>query len=285
MMGLTFRIVYKKGKENIAADALSRVGHLMALQAVSSAQPVWIQEVLNSYATDQHAQDLFKQLAVTSPDDQGFSLNKGLIWFKGNVWIGDNSALQTKLIVACHSSALGGHSGQTATYLRLKRHFAWKGMKSDVENFVKQCNVCQQAKHSLQHPMGLLQPLPVPTGIWQDLTMDFIEGLPKSEGYTVILVVVDRMTKYAHFLPIKHPYTAATVANTFFHNIVKLHGLPTSIVSDRDTIFVSKFWKELFALYKIDLKYSTAYHPQTDGQSERVNQYMNLQRLGSLGFH
>jgi len=144
-------------------------------------------------------------------------------------------------------------------------------MKGDVENYIKQCTTCQKAKHSLQHPMGLLQPLPVPEGIWQDLTMDFIEGLPKSKGYSVILVVVDRLTKYAHFMAIIHPYTVATVAQTFLDNVVKHHGFPTSIVSDRDTIFVSNFWKQLFTLYKVELKLSTSYHPQTDGQSERVN--------------
>jgi hypothetical protein len=106
--------------------------------------------------------------------------------------------------------------------------------------------------------------------------MDFIEGLPKSDGYSVILVVVDRLTKYAHFIPIKHPYTVASIAQTFLDNVVKLHGMPASIVTDRDTIFVSKFWKTLFKLYRVDLKLSTAYHPQIDGQSERVNQCLEM---------
>jgi len=241
LMGLHFKIIYKKGKDNIAADALSRVAHMMALQAVLVVQPAWVQEVLNSYTTDSRAQQLLQRLAITSPDNQGYSLDRGLIWYQGKVWIGSNSALQTKLIATCHSSALGGHSGIAATYYRLKKHFAWKGMKQDVENFVKQCTIYQHAKHSLQHPMSLLQPLPIPQGVWQNLTMDFIEGLPKSEGCSVILVIVDRLTKYAHFLPVKHPYTAATIAQLFMDHVVKLHGLPASIVSDRDTIFVSHF--------------------------------------------
>lgn len=292
LMGLHFKIVYRKGKENLAADALSRVGHLMALQAASAVQPAWIQEVLNSYTTDIQAQQLKQRLAIHSPDEQGYSLDKGLIWHKGKIWIGNNSTLQTKLIAACHSSALGGHSGIAASYSRLKKYFAWKGIKQDVENFVKQCAVCQQAKHSFNHPMGLLQPLPIPEGVWWDLSMDFIEGLPKSEGYSVIMVIVDRLTKYAHFIPVKHPYTAATIAQLFMDTVVKLHGLPSSIVTDRDTICVSYFWKELFKLYKSIC--SSAQHTirrQMDKPRELINAWRcicavlsrMLQKSGSHG--
>lgn len=179
--------------------------------------------------------------------------------------------MQTKLIAAFHASAIGGHSGVIATYHRLKRHFHWKGIKRDVDSYIKQCAICQQAKHSNAHPAGLLQPLPIPARVWKDLSMDFIEGLPKSEGYSVILVVVDRFTKFAHFLPVKHPYTAVTIAHLFFDNIVKVHGLPETIVSDRDTVFVSHLWKELFKRYKVNLNFTTAYHPQSDGQTKRVN--------------
>lgn len=104
--------------------------------------------------------------------------------------------------------------------------------------------------------------------MWKDLLMDFIEGLPKSEGYSLILVVVDRFTKFAHFLPVKHPYTTISIAQLFFDNIVKLHGLPKTIVSERDIIFVSHFWKEHFKKYKVNLNFTTTYHPQSDGQTE-----------------
>jgi len=192
------------------------------------------------------------------------------------IWTGNNSALQTKLIAAFHSSAIGGHSGANATYHRLKKLFLWKGMKADVDSYVKQCNICQHTKQSHDHPAGLIQPLPIPAGVWQELSMDFVEGLPKSECYSVVLVAVDRLTKFAHFIPMKHPYTTVTVAQLFMDNIVKLHGLPSSIVSDRDKIFVSTFWKQLFKLYKVNLTLSTAYHPQTYGQTEMINQCLEM---------
>lgn len=122
------------------------------------------------------------------------------------------------------------------------------------------------------HTPGLLQPLPIPSEAWTSVGIDFITGLPKSDGKEVIMVVVDRLTKYAHFLPLSHPYTALTVAQAFLENVYKHHGLPTSIITDRDPIFTSRFWQELMNLIGIKLNMSSAYHPQSDGQTERVNQ-------------
>lgn len=276
LMGLQFKICYKKGVENTAADSLSRVGHLLAVQACSEVRPAWVQEILNSYATDPEAQAKLTALAVLSPDPEGFALCHGLIRYRGRVWIGANSALQTKLIHAFHSSAVGGHSGTQATYHRIKRLFAWTGLKRAVTEFVQQCLVCQQAKHSNSHPAGLLQPLPTPEGAWRDITMDFVEGLPLSDGANVILVIVDRFTKYAHFVPLRHPFSAQNVARAFVDSVLKLHGMPRSIVSDRDKIFTSTLWKKLFAALGTKLSFTTAYHPQTDGQTERVNQCLEM---------
>lgn len=276
LMGLQFKIVYRQGRENKAADALSRVAHLMATHLISEAKPLRIQEVLNSYVTDQEAQTLIIQLAVKSPNEHGYDLHQGLVRKDQTLWVGNNSAVRTKIIAALHATAVGGHSGILATYNRLKKLFYWKGLKQDVDNFVKQCEVCQQAKHELIPPPGLLQSLPVPQGAWQDITMDFIEGLPKSERYDTILVVVDRFSKYAHFIPLTHPFNAQVVAQAVFDNVVKLHGIPKTIVSDRDKIFTAHFWTELFKLMGTKLTMSTAYHPQTDRQSERVNQCLEM---------
>ena len=123
--------------------------------------------------------------------------------------------------------------------------------------------------HFLQ--LDLLQPLSIPTTPWTDVSLDFVEGLPKSMGFEVILVVVDRLTKYVQFVPVSHPYSAAKIAFLYMQHIFKLHGMPSSIVSDRDANFTSLFWSELFRLQGTVLAMSTTYHPQTDGQTEIVN--------------
>ena len=144
-------------------------------------------------------------------------------------------------------------------------------MYRKVHEYVSSCDVCQRAKASTLSPAGLLQPLPVPCQVWDDNTMDFIEGIPPSVCKNTILVVVDRLRKYAHFLALTHPFSAKIVANKFIESVVKLHGMPQSIISDRDPIFISNFWHEFFKLSGMQLKLSSVYHPQTDGQSEVVN--------------
>lgn len=119
-------------------------------------------------------------------------------------------------------------------------------MKHDVKIFVQNCLVCKQAKYQALAPAGLLQPLPIPDRIWKDVSLDFIIGLPKSGGFDTILVVVDRLTKYSHFIPLSHPYTAKIVANVFCREIVRLHCIPRSILSDWKVIFLNAFWQELF---------------------------------------
>lgn len=147
----------------------------------------------------------------------------------------------------------------------------WKGLIKDIQAYLRSCSVCQHCKYDVAASPGLLQPLPIPEAVWIDLSMDFIEGLPQSFGKTVIFVVVDRLSKSDHFITLAHPYTAASMAQAFLDNVYKLHGFPRSIVSDRDTVFLSDFWQELFKLQGCSLNMSTAYHPRSHGQTEVVN--------------
>jgi hypothetical protein len=121
-------------------------------------------------------------------------------------------------------------------------------MKYGIRNFVVECDVCQRNKGETFKSSGTLQPLPIPRAIWNDISMDFITGLPKSGNKSVIMVVVDRLSKYAHFCALQHPFTASTVAQIFMDQVFKLHGMPHSIVSDRDPTFTNNFWQELFKI-------------------------------------
>lgn len=168
-VGLNFSIQYKKGQQNMVADALSRFSHNATLNAISGCIPVWIQEALNSYAVDPKAQ-LLTELCIVNSNSLGYSLTDGLIKHKKKTWVGSNTALQTKIIHAFHSSAMGGHSGVQATYQHIKKLFAWQGLKDLVEDFIKQCNTYQQAKHELCKIPGLLSPLPILDGFHRSLT-------------------------------------------------------------------------------------------------------------------
>jgi hypothetical protein len=131
----------------------------------------------------------------------------------------------------------------------------------DVQKFVAGCQVCFQAKFDRSSYPGKLQPLFVPIEAWETISMDFIEGMPKSATASCILVVVDKFTKFAHFTPLAHPYTDNSVASLFFQVVYKLHGLPASIISDRDPVLTSSFLQSLFKLSGVTLKMSSSYHP------------------------
>lgn len=273
LVGLQYKIVYKPGSSNQAADALSRhPAPPSQLHAISSSTPAWLTQVSTGYDKDPAALKLIQQLSLAPDSKPPFTLSDGILRLRNRIWIGTNPDLQWRLMTAMHTTAVGGHSGFPVTFSRMKKLFAWRGMKSDVKQFVASCSVCVQAKPDRARYPGLLAPLPVPTESWQVISMDFIEGLPRSGTANCLLVVVDRFSKFAHFVPLLHPFSAQQVAQSFLDNIYRLHGLPTHIISDRDRIFTSAFWRELFRLTQTTLSMSSAYHPQTDGQTERVNQ-------------
>ena len=171
---------------------------------------------------------ILQRLALDATAVSNFSLDQGILRHKKRIWVGANDALKKQIISAFHDSPQGGHFGFPVTYRRLNSLFSWPAMKGMIREYVRTCHTCQQAKPERLPPPGLLQPLPIPSAPWEVATMDFIDGLPPSRHYNCLLVVVDKLTKYAHFLPLRHPYTASTVAELFVGNIYKLHGMSLS---------------------------------------------------------
>ncbi|GJW51736.1 retrotransposon-related protein [Tanacetum coccineum] len=273
LLGFDYEISYKKGSENVAADALSRVNssaELCSLVLSTISSPL-LQQIQDSWVQDVEMQALITKLQADPNSTPKFTWVDGQLRRKGRLVVGNDALLKQQIITYFHKGPLGGHSGVHVTTKKLADVFFWKGLRKMVKAFVKECDVCQRYKPDLSAYPGLIQPLPIPTHVWSEISMDFIESLPKSQGKSVILVVVDRLSKYAHFMPLQHPFTASDVAKLFLNNIYKLHGLPKVIVSDRDKVFISHFWQSLFKVLKVQLHLSTAYHPQTDGQTEVVN--------------
>jgi hypothetical protein len=187
------------------------------------------------------------------------------------LYLSKQSKLKSKVLFELHAIPTAGHSRFTKTYDRVKHYFFWDGMKEDVHNFVVESDVCQCNKVETVKSPSTLQPLPIPPAIWQDISMDFIVGLPKLGNKSVIMVVVDRLSKYAHLCALQHPFTTSVVAQIFMDQVFKLHGMSHSIVSDHDPNFTNNFWKELFKLQGTQLHLNTTYHPQNGSQTEVVN--------------
>ena len=180
-------------------------------------------------------------------------------------------SLRLLLVEESHKGGLMGHFGRDKTYHTLHTHFYWPHMLKDVDHFVKRCLECLRAKSRLK-PHGLYTPLPIPSGPWEDISMDFIVGLPRTrKGRDSIFVVVDRFSKMAHFIACHKTDDATNVAELFLREVVRLHGVPRTIVSDRDVKFLSYFWKTLWGKLGTRLLFSTSSHPQTDGQTEVTN--------------
>ncbi|GJV03650.1 ty3-gypsy retrotransposon protein [Tanacetum coccineum] len=271
----TMQVLYKPGRENTVADALSRVD-IPSMLAISYPTATWLDDIRTYFATDPKGQEFAASITADPTVFPNHVFRDGLVFITGKLFILPISKIRDQLLTEFHSSFIDGHAGINATVKRLSSTFTWLGLKKDVAQFVKSCTVCQAIKHPNHKPYGLLQPLPTPSQPWHDISMDFITQLPPSKGKVCIWVIVDRLSKYAHFLPLPPNYTAVTLASLFMHEIYRLHGLPKTIVSDRDPLFLSRFWKELFKLMGTKLLHSSAYHPQTDGQTEVVNRCLEM---------
>ncbi|KAB2625910.1 S ribonuclease [Pyrus ussuriensis x Pyrus communis] len=202
------------------------------------------------------------------------------------MFVPNSVELKKEILDEAHISAYAMHPGATKIYHTIRPFYYWPGMKREIAEYVSRCAVCQQVKAERKKPFGLLQPLPVPEWKWENITMDFVYKLPRTQnGFDGIWVIVDRLTKSAHFIPVREKYSLSRLVELFISKVVKYHGVPVSIVSDRDPRFTSKFWVAFQEALETRLLYSTAYHPQTDGQSERTIQTLeDMLRASVLQF-
>lgn len=213
LLGYNFEIQYCPGLENKAADALSRVPPDVEFRSITVPNILDVETVKGEVQKDADLMKIIKKLEEDPDSVPKFTLHQGTLLYKNRLVLSKNSELLGNILHAYHDSILGGHSGFLRTYKRLTGELYWEGMKGHVKEYVAKCSNCQRNKTLAASPAGLLQPLPRPDKIWDDISMDFVEGLPKSQGNDTIFVVVDRLSKYAHFIPLSHPLNAKTVAS------------------------------------------------------------------------
>lgn len=215
-----FMIEYKQGAENRATDALSRTPSIQLLSiAVSSVESALLEDLKQHWATDKNLQKVIQELNSDPSSHPCFTWHQGLLQRKGKLMVDDNSDIKQTILQWMHSSTQGGHSGVHATFKRIQTLFFWAGMRQSVIEFIRCCQVCQKCKYDISASPGLLQPIKLPNTVWEEVTMDFVEGLPKSNGKDVIMVIIDRLSKYAHFIPLSHPFSALTVAQAYLDHV------------------------------------------------------------------
>ena len=291
-------IKYKPGSENARADALSRrPDHLQDIKPVSHAilqqqddgtvkinrqlavtmrvqrDDVTEKRIIAAYAQDtmaQHFQD--KDLDHIQIQDNG------LILWQGQIYVPANKELRQDIVYDFHDSAIGGHRGVTETYGKLSASYYFPGMRTFVKNYIATCDICWKIKSQRHKPYGHLQPIDPPDRPWQVVTLDFITDLPRSKhpvtkhAYDQILVLCDKLTKYGYFLPWKSTGTSEDLAQLMVERLFAEHGMFDALISDRDKLFTAKFWQTITSQLGLKTSLSTAFHPQTDGQTERLNQ-------------
>uniref|UniRef100_A0A251SFU3 RNA-directed DNA polymerase n=1 Tax=Helianthus annuus TaxID=4232 RepID=A0A251SFU3_HELAN len=263
-------IRYHPGKANVVADALSRKGRvkLHSVQTLSDLQSRVLQAQQFCVSQSLMVMELPHQLELKLE-----AKSDGLLYFKDRLWVPKQDDLRTLVMDESHKSRYSIHPGADKMYKDLRTKFWWPGMKKDVALYVSKCLTCLKVKAEHQRPSGLLVQPEIPVWKWESIAMDLITKLPRtSKGHDAIWVVIDRLTKSAHFLPIREDLSADKLAKIYVDEIESRHGVPLDIISDRDARFSSHFWKAMQSALGTQLNLSTAYHPQTDGQSERTIQ-------------
>lgn len=306
-----FKIQYLKGSENNVADALSRrvdyqqeaeterttmndpsaeqprvrLHNEMVATTSTTVKPLWqirindtplLADVQSAARSDPVYQEMLNR---PEPRTDGLTVGDGLLWTSdGLFYVPNDLELRRRLIHEVHDTPTGGHMGLAKTLGRLTTTCWWPGMKSMIADYVRGCTTCAAIKPSLQKPAGTLRPLPIPDKPWRTISIDFVGPLPPTKDYfNYILVVVDKFSKMAHFIPTTTNVTSKQTAELLINNIVRLHGLPDAIISDRGHEFTASLFQEVWKAMGTELRMSTAYHPQSDGQTERVNRELEQQ--------
>ncbi|KAI3704334.1 hypothetical protein L1987_74552 [Smallanthus sonchifolius] len=263
-------IRYHPGKANVVADALSRKERIM-LHSVRIYNDIQAR-ILQTQHTLVTEGNMYQEMACGVELLLETKAN-GLLYYLDRIWVPYRDDLRTFLMNESHKTRYSVHPGADKMYMGLHQQYWWPGMKKDIALFVAKCLTYSKVKAEHQKPSGLLEQPEIPVWKWENLAMDFITKLPRtSSGHDSIWVIIDRLTKSAHFLPIREDYRVEKLARIYIDEIVSCHGIPLNIISDRDSRFTSRFWQSLQSALGTRLDLSTAYHPQIDGQTERTMQ-------------
>jgi hypothetical protein len=286
---------YHPGKANVVADALSHKSHCNCLSAIhgtgeeSSTRVLPNLSLLNITLTP----TLRAEIIAAQKDDEGMGHIKrrmregdpkvtcfhedveGTLWFKERLVVPRREALKKKILDEARTSRYSIHPGSTKMYHDLRQQFWWTRMKHETARYVSKCDTCRKVKADYMKPGGLLQLRSIPEWKWDDISMDFIMGLPlTAHKFDLIWVIIDRLSKSAHFIPVHTNYNAQKYARIYIAHVLCLHGVSKMIISDRGSQFVARFWEQLHASHGTHLIHSLAYHPQIDGQTKGVNQIL-----------
>jgi transposase InsO family protein len=307
-----FRIRHRAGKENQKADALTRRrqdvdGQLKAtaefrtqtLLKSGNLDPQVVQELHLAPIEDENL-DLIDRILranrtsetlaefrnkASQEGEENWQLQDGLILRKNRLLVPEEDNLRTDLIKEVHEQLSMAHPGRNKTYRLINARYYWPNLRKDIARYIRNCHTCRRTRVPRDLPPGQLQPLPIPERPWQHISMDF-KSFPKDKkGYNAVFVIIDRLSKRAYSVPCHKTTTAKDMAQLFISNVYRTHGAPETIVSDRGPQFISEFWTEFCRILGIKLKLSTAYHPQTDGQTEIMNQYLDQRLRPFINYH